>query len=500
MTSKSVDAVEIKQTKDLDVCVSRRWAFIKTGFLVITWIILGVHAEIVGPTMKILAQQTGTTFSGISSILAARSAGYMFGSILGAVKQGFIKRYSDGLLSFAFLIASIVIFITPSIRSLLLLSIVFFIQGISQGFTDLGGTNLILTMWHDHSSTAMNTVHLGFGFGAVFVNLLVAPFLEKNEIIVSNVTSTSILENPFSSKISIPYTITASLCFLIAIGHSLFAIREHRIQRRTLQMDQSAYTTVTNVPLVDTQVSYSQYSPRSCGNGYFYYGLTMSILWIVYMFFVTANDLTFGKFFFSYLGSSKFELSTKSASLGMIIYWLSYSIGRLICAIVALFVSVDIVLSVIWMAGLILAIAWIVFVWIIGLSSTSLFILGSFTGLIFSPIFPLSFGFINQRLVINPLLLGLILCGASLGGVIFQKIGGIVMDINPQHFPTLLMICVLLSIVLYSSASLLSFCHRRQVAKKSQHAISKNVPIVSHLNEEEEEMTMFFVDTKREKQ
>jgi hypothetical protein len=85
---------------------------------------------------------------------------------------------------------------------------------------------------------------------------------------------------------------------------------------------------------------------------------------------------------------------------------------------------VYIALTVLWIGGLAIAITWIIYVWTIGLSITSLFILGSFTGLIFSPIYPLSFGFINQRLNINPLLVDLILCGGASGGIIFQKIAG----------------------------------------------------------------------------
>jgi predicted MFS family arabinose efflux permease len=57
--------------------------------------------------LKILAQQTGTTFTGISSILAARGAGYMTGNILGAVMQNMVKRFPEGLLALAFLIASV---------------------------------------------------------------------------------------------------------------------------------------------------------------------------------------------------------------------------------------------------------------------------------------------------------------------------------------------------------------------------------------------------------
>jgi ABC-type uncharacterized transport system permease subunit len=99
-------------------------------------------------------------------------------------------------------------------------------------------------------------------------------------------------------------------------------------------------------------------------------------------------------------------------------------VGRLICAIVTIFVPVHIALSGLWICGLILAIGWYIFVWIIGLTSTNLLVLGAFTGLIFSPTFPLSFGFINQRLKTNPLLVGLLLCGSALGAMLFQKIGG----------------------------------------------------------------------------
>lgn len=71
-----------------------------------------------------------------------------------------------------------------------------------------------------------------------------------------------------------------------------------------------------------------------------------------------------------------------------------------------------------------MAITWYIYVWVIKLTSVSLFVLGGFTGLVFSPTFPLSFGFINQRLNVNPLLVGIFLCGSALGGMSFQKLGG----------------------------------------------------------------------------
>jgi len=63
-------------------------------------------------------------------------------------------------------------------------------------------------------------------------------------------------------------------------------------------------------------------------------------------------------------------------------------------------------------------------VWSIGLTSTSLFILGAATGLVFAPMIPLTFAFFNQRLNVVPILLALVLCGSALGIITFQKIAG----------------------------------------------------------------------------
>lgn len=69
-------------------------------------------------------------------------------------------------------------------------------------------------------------------------------------------------------------------------------------------------------------------------------------------------------------------------------------------------------------------IAWLVFVWVIGLTATSLFILGGTTGFAFGPIIPSTLAFFNQRLNVGPFLLSVVLCGTALGVMIFPKLGG----------------------------------------------------------------------------
>jgi fucose permease len=85
-------------------------------------------------------------------------------------------------------------------------------------------------MWGMNAAAPLNTVQLGYGIGAVLVNLLVRPFL------VQRVSSINMIEK--KPNIFIPYTITAVLCILTAVGHIFFYIRELKTQREKLDVRQ----------------------------------------------------------------------------------------------------------------------------------------------------------------------------------------------------------------------------------------------------------------------
>ncbi|CAF0767607.1 unnamed protein product [Adineta steineri] len=492
---------EVNKT-GLKVYSSRPYELVKTSFLILTWVVLGVHLEICGPTLTILAARTGVLLSGISTILVARNAGYVTGNIAGALVQKIVKKYPELLLSISFLIAATVLVVTPLIHNLVILSILFFFQGISQGVTDLGGTSLMLAMWGDNAAAPLNAVHLGYGFGAVFANVIVKPFL-REDITTPVLEDSTRLTISETSNIQTPYSISAGLCLLICIGHCIFAIREQRIQREALRNRSVEYssvsTTITNEKKMEIETkNVSQYSPKSCGKGFFTYGLLMSIVLIFYMFFLSGNDQTFGKFFFAFVKSPEFGISTNGATWYMILYWLSYSVGRLICMVITVYIPVHLCLIGLWVFGLSVAVGWYIFVWQITLTSTSLLILGAFTGLIFSPTFPLSFGFLNQRLNTNPLLIGLLLCGSASGGMFFQKIGGIVLDTNRKHFPTLLIICVIFSIILFSIAFIISTIYEKKINSKKN--LNNTIPINKQnlpISEEEQQMEKYLTKTEQ---
>ena len=90
-------------------------------------------------------------------------------------------------------------------------------------------------MWGANAAAPLNTVQFGYGVGAVFVNLLVRPFLEK-KIPSMDSTSSSNTETETKANIFIPYTITAVLCIIIALGHLFFYIRALKIRKETLEV------------------------------------------------------------------------------------------------------------------------------------------------------------------------------------------------------------------------------------------------------------------------
>ncbi|CAF4227956.1 unnamed protein product [Rotaria sp. Silwood2] len=322
----------------IQIYLSHPWNLIKTGYLILTWIMLGFHLELIGPTMPILAANIKVTYSGMGSVLASRSAGYLVANLLGAILQNIVKNHSEGLLFCAFILPTIAVFATPFVTSLILMCVLSFTQGFSKGFTDLGGNNLLLRMWGVNAAAPLNSVHLGYGLGAVFINLLVRPFITQEVLSLNVTTNEGINSTPsmvnatkVNPSIIVPYSITAILCFLIAVGHIFFYVSEVRNRKQKLQVDYTSLSTNPDNanPLVNKENS-SPYSPRTCGHGFFQYGLTLSTIFIIYTFFMGGNYQTFSKFFFSYLKFDKFNLSTEAASWGMTLYWLSYSVCMII--------------------------------------------------------------------------------------------------------------------------------------------------------------------------
>ena len=261
-----------------------------------------------------------------------------------------VSRWTHDTRNETRLILVLVVFATPLITDLSLLCSVFLLQGISQGTTDLGqslslsnhcshililvgGTSLLMNMWSDHVSAPLNLVHLGYGFGAVLANLLIRRSVGES-IVDTNRLPTNQTRSS-SENIETSYWLTSFFCLIVGVAHLTLAIRQivlrrkEKRERRVIEPNVTLTVILANDADKETPMRLVSRS-SSCGHGSMSYALSMSIVWIIYMFFLTGNDQTFSKFFFLFLKSSSLSLTRELATWGLIIYWFSYSVRQCI--------------------------------------------------------------------------------------------------------------------------------------------------------------------------
>ncbi len=77
-------------------------------------------------------------------------------------------------------------------------------------------------------------------------------------------------------------------------------------------------------------------------------------------------------------------------------------------------------------------------------------------------------------------------------------IKGIVLDNNRKHFPSLLIICVILSIILFVFALILSSIHKKKVNLKKTSIEIVDKKYISNVNEEEQQMEIYLNNNQQD--
>lgn len=154
--------------------------FAKTLGLCGAFFSLGLCIAIPGPTFLSPITELQANISPISSIYAARTSGYLIGSVIG----GFLFDYFNRLflLFISLLLTAVFITVTPWCHVLWLLQACMVFLGMTMGFLDTGGNVLCLDLWGRNSGPFMQALHFSFGLGAFVAPLLAAPFLEPRSI------------------------------------------------------------------------------------------------------------------------------------------------------------------------------------------------------------------------------------------------------------------------------------------------------------------------------
>lgn len=78
----------------------------------------------------------------------------------------------------------------------------YFAQGISQSIYDLAGNVIILSLWSEINASPINSVHGGYGIGAMFATQLAKPFIKFNPLEHSSPPSNPVLKYSSNRTVS----------------------------------------------------------------------------------------------------------------------------------------------------------------------------------------------------------------------------------------------------------------------------------------------------------
>lgn len=133
-------------------------------------LVIGLTMTVIGPALSELRERTGAGIGAIGSLFIASSIGFMSGSLLGG-------RLYDRLDGHRVLAASVamlgsLMLLVPHAGSLAVLFAVFIAVGVAGAVVEVGANTLV--MWHLGAGVgrSMNLLHLAFGVGALITPTL----------------------------------------------------------------------------------------------------------------------------------------------------------------------------------------------------------------------------------------------------------------------------------------------------------------------------------------
>lgn len=282
------------------------------------FIVLGVSAALLGPTLNQLADNTGSTLSDISVLFTMRSMGYLIGAVLSA----FLYERFGGhrVIAVAFIGAALSIFFTPSLPTLWLLSVVTLLSRTAGGIIDTGENTLIVWALGKRVGPYMNALHLTFGIGAFAAPLLAAWAMTQ------------------FGAINAAYWIVAALAVPLAIfmwGLPSPARPAHQMAKASTASAQAA----TPRPKTSTKPL---------------------ILILLFYFLYVGGEVTMGSWLYNYALATQISDAVGAATVASA-FWGAYTLGRLFSIPASLRWSPMQMLSI----GAVSAVISAVFMWVV---------------------------------------------------------------------------------------------------------------------------------------
>ena len=360
----------------------------------LAFIALGMASATLGPTLPGLAEQTNTQLSGISFLFAARSLGFLAGSLLAG--RIYDRLPGHPIIALMLLLMSLSLALVPLMTQLWLLTAVLLLAGVVEAGVDVGSNTLLAWHFGDKVSPYMNGLHFFFGLGAFLSPIIIAQIMLAND-----------------GGIRSAYWALA----LVVLPSALFFVRFPSLPIR--QRETAVHGGRANWLLV--------------------------VLVAVFLFLYVGAEIAYGGWIFTYATSLDLSSATVAAYLTAF-FWGALTLGRLLSIPLAAKLHPKTLLSGA-LAGCLLSVA-VLLIW--QSSAIALWVGTVGLGLSMSVIFPTTISLAEQTLSLSGKMTSYFFVGASLGAMFIPWLIGQLFDrVSPVVTMFIIFVTLLTAVIVF---------------------------------------------------
>ena len=266
----------------------------QTAVYYLAFILLGLSSALLGPTLNVLAEHTGSTLGAISIVFTTYSVGYLLGSALAG--RVYDRFRGHPMAAGCLVLSGALNLLIPELRALWALLAIQLLLGVVFAVVDVGCNTLLVWAHGSKVGPYMNGLHLFFGVGALLAPVLIALML--------------------ANQIDVRWAYRAAGLAVLPGALALWR---------------------TPSPHHPETVAHVGGSPRATSN--------RLIAWIcVFFFFIVALETSVTGWVFTY--AKAYGISEVTAAAITSGFWASFTIGRLLGIPIAARVGPSVILSV----------------------------------------------------------------------------------------------------------------------------------------------------------
>ncbi|OQR67828.1 sodium-dependent glucose transporter 1-like [Tropilaelaps mercedesae] len=293
---------------------------------------MGLMTSVIGTTLLDLTEIYDTKIDLASHIITFRGCGALLGSFFGGM---LLDRFNTQvLITTAFLIASVAIFLIPICPTLTIAYGVTLLYGLTVGIFDCGANIWIINLWGNKNGPMLQIYHFAFGIGGLLSPIVAEPFLSLHhkdtgasiahshiprsidlfdpmvEPIVNNTLPTTQYLRP--SRIEVPFGIIAAIHFLLFVSMFVFYCIDPRDSKPLTKEDEAE----PSAPAL------KRYSLLMC----------LSVYLMIYV----ALESCLGQMLPAFAVKSKLQFTKPHASYLSSLFWTTFTLSRVFSAFWAL--------------------------------------------------------------------------------------------------------------------------------------------------------------------